>query len=255
LTLPKKADPPQIEFFGEELVVLKQQIEEHFGVEITDDRLRGAIKLHNETRSLLRKLYDLRKSDYPPVSGAETLAITVASTAMPKSRFNELLKQLLTELSDKECIKDYRARLMIIGSELDDPKYLEAIESQGGLIVTDSLCFGSRLIFSGVDENAKDPLKALAQYYLADRPSCPHICTEYKSRNEYVMNMIRDYRVDGVILERLAFCDLWGFEGYLLDGDFKKIKLPFLSVEREYNQSSIGQLRTRVQALLETMED
>lgn len=253
LHLPKKADPPQVKFFRDELAELKRQIEEQFEVQITDDGLRDAIRLHNRTRRLLRQLYELRKADHPPITGAETLAVTVAGTAMPKARFNELLENLLAELGNGRRVPDHRARLMIVGSELDDPAYIEVIESLGGLVVTDSLCFGSRLLWNEVREDGGDPLAALAQYYIADRPTCPRVATEYGSRLDFLTDMVRDFRVDGVILERLAFCDLWGFEGYSLHEDFKSRGVPFLSVEREYRQSAAGQLRTRVQAFLESM--
>jgi benzoyl-CoA reductase/2-hydroxyglutaryl-CoA dehydratase subunit BcrC/BadD/HgdB len=195
----------------------------------------------------------LRKADNPPITGADTLAVTVASTAMPKKRFNALLAELLDEISSVEGIKDYRARLMIIGSLLDDPRYLEIIENQGGLVVTDSLCLGSRILWTDVGEGAGDPLAALAQHYIADRPSCPRMFDEYKKRSDYLRKMIRDFKVDGAIMERLAFCDLWGFEGYSLQSDFKRWNTPFMIVEREYALGGVGQLRTRLQAFLEKM--
>jgi bzd-type benzoyl-CoA reductase N subunit len=253
LHLPKKAEAPQVEFFRDELAQLRQLMEDHFDVKITDESLRDAIRLHNQSRRLLRKLYEFRKADAPQITGAETLAVTVASTAMPKNRFNELAAQLLLEIEKREGIHDYRARLMILGSELDDPGYLEVIEEQGGLVVTDSLCFGSKILWKDVEVDTADPLMALAQYYVADRPSCPRLCTEYESRHDYVMKMVRDFNVDGVILERLQFCDTWGFEGYSLYNDFKTTNIPLLILEREYNQIGVGQLRTRVQAFLETM--
>ena len=65
--------------------------------------------------------------------------------------------------------------------------------------------------------------------------------------------MIRDFKVDGVILERLAFCDLWGFEQFSTQNDFKEWNFPLLILDREYILSGVGQLRTRVQAFLETI--
>ncbi len=253
LHLPKKAEAPQVTFFREELAQLIKEMEKHFNVKVTEGRLREAIRLHNETRRLLRRLYELRKTDTPPITGAETLAVTVAGTAIPKNRFNELLTELLDEISSETCVKNYKARLMIMGSELDDPRYLEIIEDQGGLVVADSLCFGSRMFWYDIDEAAGDPLTALARYYVAERPSCPRMVTAYESRSEYVLDMVRDFNVDGVILERITFCDPWGFEGYLFHNDLKRHEIPYLMVEREYNQKGMGQLKTRVQAFLETL--
>jgi bzd-type benzoyl-CoA reductase N subunit len=254
LHLPRKGEPPQLEFFRQELCTLRQDREKRFEVEITDDGLRDAIRLHNQTRRLLRHLYELRRSEAPPITGAETLAVTVASTAMPKERFNDLLEDLLIALRDAKGASDYRARLLLLGSEIDDPHHLEIIEAEGGLVVADSLCFGSRLLWRDVDEGVEDPMEALARYCVADRPSCPRMCTQYDSRLEYLTHMVRDFDVDGVVLERIKFCDTWGFESYSLSHDFETLEIPLLVLEREYNQSGSGQLRTRIQAFLEMLE-
>jgi benzoyl-CoA reductase/2-hydroxyglutaryl-CoA dehydratase subunit BcrC/BadD/HgdB len=254
LSLPKKAEAPQVEWFRGELASLKEDLQSHFGVEIKDDQLNDAIRLHNETRRLLRELYELRKAKNPPISGSEALAVTVASTAMPQERYNTLLRELLEDVKQAEGISDYRARLMVVGGELDDPQYLQVIEDQGALVVTDSVCFGSRLFWEEVNENAEDPLTALAQYYVADRPSCARMFTEYEKRSAYVRSMLDEFSVDGAIFERLTFCEVWGFEQFSLTNDFKEWNIPLLCMDREYLLSGVGQLRTRVQAFLEMVE-
>jgi benzoyl-CoA reductase/2-hydroxyglutaryl-CoA dehydratase subunit BcrC/BadD/HgdB len=142
---------------------------------------------------------------------------------------------------------------MVMGGELDNPQFLEIIEDQGGLVVTDSLCFGSRLLWKDVDENISDPLTALAKYYVADRPACARMFTEYDRRAEYVRNMINEFNVDGVIFERLMFCEMWGFEQYSMTDDMKEWDVPMLCLDREYTLSGVGQLKTRIQAFLETI--
>jgi benzoyl-CoA reductase/2-hydroxyglutaryl-CoA dehydratase subunit BcrC/BadD/HgdB len=67
--------------------------------------------------------------------------------------------------------------------------------------------------------------------------------------------MIDDFNVDGAVLARLTFCETWAFEQYSLVHDFKEWDVPLLSIDREYTLSGLGQLRTRVQAFLETMEN
>jgi benzoyl-CoA reductase subunit C len=255
ISLPRKAGEAQVNWFRDELTNLKRSIEDHFGVEISNARLGEAIRLQNETRRLQRRLYDLRKSRTPPINGAETLTVTVAGTAMPKARYNRLLTALLEDLGKREGHTDYRARLMVLGGELDDPGYLEVIEDQGGLVVTDSLCFGSRMLWKDVEEGTDDPMTAIARFYVAERPSCPRVFGKYEQRAAFVREMIRDFQVDGVILERLAFCDLWGFEQFTIKNDFQDWGVPLMMLDREYTLSGVGQLKTRVQAFLETIEE
>jgi bzd-type benzoyl-CoA reductase N subunit len=254
MSLPRKVQEPQVKWYYDELNILREQMEEHFGVEITDECVKDAIRLHNEIRALQKRLYELRRADRPPITGAETLAVMVAGTAMPREVYKELLQELLDELVQSEGSGDYRARLMIVGGELDDPGYLEIIEEQGGLVVTDSTCFGSRLMWKAVDEGEEDPIRALARYYIADRPSCPRMYGDQPNRIAYTRELIKEFKVDGVIGERLLFCDQWVVEHYMTTQDLKKDGIPFMALDREYVLSGKGQLRTRVQAFLETLE-
>jgi len=253
MSLPRKTEAAQVAWFRDEINLLRGKLEKHFGVKISDAKLWKAIKLHNETRRLQKKLYELRKQEKPPITGAESLAVMVAGTAMPKAQYNNMLRALLDELSGIEGPGDHRARLMIVGGILDDPAYVKVIEDQGGLIVTDSNCFGTRNMWIEVNESLKDPAEALARWYVAERPSCPRFYGEHDNRTKYVINMCREFKCDGVIAERLLFCDSWLVEHYMLGQDLKAVGIPMLKLDREYITGAVGQLRTRVQAFLETM--
>jgi benzoyl-CoA reductase/2-hydroxyglutaryl-CoA dehydratase subunit BcrC/BadD/HgdB len=255
LSLPKKAGEAQVAWYREELENLKKALELHFGVEIPDERLRESILLHNDTRRLQRELYDLRKAERPPISGAESLAVMIAGTAMPKEQYNQALEELLDELGRGQGKDHSGARLMLEGSMLDDPAYVKVIEDQGGLVVTDVLCFGSRVMWNDVDETVADPLEALARYHLGGRPSCARMIGEHPRRLEFIQDMIREFRVDAVISERLMFCDISGYEQFLLGSDFKADGTPYLQLDREYLLGGVGQMRTRVQAFLESIEE
>ncbi len=253
MALPKKVGDPQIEWYREEIDILVRAVSEHFQVDVTTDRLAEAIRLHNRTRALQRRLYALRKAADPPITGAETLAVMVAGTSMPREHYNELLEELIRDLQERSNgTGGYRARLMIVGSELDDPEYVRVIEDQGGLVVTDSVCFGTRTMWVDVDEN-DEPVSALARYYIHDRPTCPRMNEDRDRRAAFLRELIDEFSVDGVIGERMMFCDVWCAEHYMNDLDFKEQGVPFLQLDREYVMAAKGQLRTRVQAFLESM--
>jgi bzd-type benzoyl-CoA reductase N subunit len=253
MSMPRKTGPDQVQWYRDELTLLKEKIEKKLGVEITEDALRESIRLANETRQLQRQLYEVRKRKQPPITGTEALTVMVAGTAMPRERYNALLRELLDELRDSNGAGTHRARLMIVGGILDDPEYVRVIEDQGGLVVTDATCFGTRLMWKQVDERVQDPIAALAQYYVADRPACPRMFGEQENRSRFVRDLYREFNCDGIIGERLMFCDQWLVEHFMLDHDLKQEEIPFLKLDREYITSGTGQLRTRVQAFLETM--
>lgn len=68
--------------------------------------------------------------------------------------------------------------------------------------------------------------------------------------------MAIEYGADGIIYEQIKFCDPWAYEktvgSVMLRDDYG---YPVLSVDRPYNiSSSVGQMRTRVQAFVESIE-
>ena len=120
-------------------------------------------------------------------------------------------------------------------------------------MVADSQCFGTRAFAIDVDESIKDPLDALAKFTIQDRQHCPRLFGEYKRRSQYIQDMVKDYKVDGVVGLRMLFCDLWAGEYYMLNLDLKEAGIPFLYLDREYLMAgTAGQVRTRIQAFMET---
>jgi len=152
------------EWYRDEIANVKQKIQEHFEVEITDEKLKDAIHACNQTRRLQRQLYALMNKDEPPITGSQCLSLVVAGTTMPKDDYNDLMKQLLTELEEKEGVPGFKRRLMVGGSVLDDPALLGLFEDLGGLVVSDTLCFGSRFLTAPVAVNG-DPMEAIADAY------------------------------------------------------------------------------------------
>jgi len=234
--------------------MLKEKLEEHFDIEITDDDISEAIKLHNEVRRLQRELYELRKVEKPPITGAEVLRIMVAGTALPKAQYKPMLEEVIEALRGHEGPGDHKARVLLTGSELDSPDFIEIIEGQGALVVTDATCYGTRLMWRTVDEDDPDPIHALGQYYVHDRPSCPRMHGDQTRRLDFVRELVEEFNVDGVIGERMNFCDIWQVEHFMTGGDLKEEGVPFTQLDREYVLAGKGQLQTRVQAFVETLK-
>ncbi len=253
ISLPRKTGERQVQFYRDDIVILKEKLEGHFDIEISDDDVRGAIELHNEVRRLQRELFEMRKIDRPPITGAEALRVMVAGTALPKADYKVLLEEVIEAVRGREGPGDHKARVLVTGSELDDPEFMEIIESQGALVVTDATCYGTRIMWRQVPED-DDPYRALAQYYVYDRPSCPRMHGDQVRRLDFVRGLAEEFRVDGVIGERMNFCDIWGVEHHMTGGDLKEEGIPFTQLDREYVLAGKGQLQTRVQAFVETLK-
>lgn len=244
-------DEASLMYYKDEITRTKEKLETFFQVQITEEKLREAIREVNESRRLLHELYELRKAEQPPITGAEALSVTVAYTCMPKEQFNRELKTLLAALGDRKAAPDHKKRLFLYGSELDDPDWIKVIEDQGGLVVADGSCFGGRMFWDFVDESS-DPMEALAKRY-HERWSCPRMC-DRERRQEKIKEMVRDWNADGIVGERIVFCQLWGSEKVMTNLEAQETGTPTLWLEREYLLGGTGQIKTRVQAFLESME-
>lgn len=255
LALPRHRRPQQVEWFHDEMVMLRDHMENYFDVTITDQKIWDAIKLHNRKRKLQRKLYDLRKQENPPINGAEVLTVMIAGSALPVERYNQVLSELIEQIRGLNGHADSRLRLLIEGSMLDNPSYIEAIESQGAIVVTDFMCFGTRNMWFDINEELSDPLRAISQYYIHDRLSCPRMMEDQERRSAAVIEMCNDFKVDGVVGLRIPFCDNWGVEEYMLGRRLAEKNIPHLRMDREYTVSGLGQIATRAQAFLEMIRE
>jgi len=240
------------EWFRHEITKFKESLEKNFEVNISDEKLSKAIQVYNKSRTLLKELYNLRKRDNPPISGTDVLNIISAGISMPRDQFNDLLTQQIQELKEKDGISDYKARIMIVGSMLDEPEYMKVIEDLGGLVVTDAQCLGTRYFWDLIDEN-KNPIDAIGERYLS-KISCPRMTGKYTEREDFMVKLIKEFNVDGVILQRMKFCILWWAEIFLLRKRLKEEGIPFLELEREYVLSGAGAMKTRVQTFMEILE-
>ncbi|MBL7176804.1 MAG: 2-hydroxyacyl-CoA dehydratase [Desulfobacteraceae bacterium] len=252
LNLPHKNSDSAIAWYRGEIAAFKQSLEKAFGVTVTDENLVSAIEVYNETRMLLRKVYELRKSENPPITGFQSQGLVLAAMSMPREQYNGLLRASLKEISSKEPIRNSRARLMVVGSALDDPAFIKIIEDQGGLVVTDALCFGSRYFWEPTETDG-DPLLSLSRSYLS-RPKCPRMMNQHVSLFEFIVDMVQRFKVDGIIFQKMQFCNLWGGESLYLEKKLKELRIPFLSIEREHIVTNAAQIATRVEAFIEMIE-
>jgi len=251
LDIPHRKGEAALEWTVEELRRFAMALRDHFGVDTGDAAVREAIRRENEVNAALRALGGLRRDRKPPFSGTDFHRLMMAAQVLPAEDVMELIDEFRTNAESSPAVKEYRARFMIVGGALDDPGYTEIIESQGGLVVADRYCTGS---FPGVDpiDTEGDPLTALAKQVLNGN-RCPRMMEDFAGRKEYILKIAKEYGADGVIIQSIKFCDTWGVEASALVTALREEGMPVLRLEREYRQSGEGQLRTRVQAFIESM--
>jgi len=255
LDVPHLREDISLEWYADQIRNLHTTLARRLGVPADAESLWEAIKKTNRTRALLRSIDELRRTGQPRLTGREMLAISLFASSTPKHIVNPILEELLGTLasSERTLPRSYRAAVLLVGSNLDDPELVDLIEETGALVVADSFCCGLRDLADPVAEDPdQDPYAALAARYL-DRLSCPRMYADFPRRLGKLLEMARTTGVDGVIVEHLAFCETWGVDSNMLVRSFRANGIPALKLERDYRLSSIGQIRTRVQAFIESM--
>ena len=234
-------------------------LHERYGIDISDKSIREAVAEHNRMCRAIRAIGEFRKDEHPRITGYEFHVLCLATYVCPKYLILDKLEETLEELKTREPEdKPYRARVLLVGSEMDDSGMVKLIEECGAFVCCDRFCFGS---FPGREEivlnDTEDALTQVCRHYIQNC-QCPRMMSMDKvyGRKQYVAELAKEYGADGVIYQQVKFCDPWAYGRVLgssmLEHDFG---YPVLSVDRPYNiASSVGQMRTRVQAFVESIE-
>ncbi len=232
---------------------------ESFGIDVSDAAIRESVRRHNRVCELIRAIGDFRKEENPRITGYEFHIITLATYAAPQDMLIEKLEETLEELRTREpeAKNPFRARVVLVGSEIDDVDFVKLVEETGAYVCADRFCYGSLPGRVPIELNdSEDALTQVCRHYM-EHSQCPRYMNTAKmlGRREYVNALAREYKADGIIYEQIKFCDPWAYErmvgSHVLHHDFS---YPVLSVDRPYSIAGSGQMRTRVQAFVESIE-
>ena len=245
------------ELWYKEVLLLKEKVETEFGVVITDEAIKQAIKIKNQERKLLKEFYELSKASPPPITGAEQLKVLYGS----QFKFdNEAKNKELRETIDK-VKKDYEdglsnvsptaKRILITGCPMAGAteKVITAIEESGGVVVVYENCSGAKAAELLIDENT-EPYKAIADRYL--QIGCS-IMTPNNNRYQLLAELAREFKIDGIVEMTLQACHTYAVETYKVRKLMEQENLPFISVETDYSSSDTAQLKTRLAAFIEML--
>ena len=247
---PRITNDTTIGYYKSELKDLADKLGELSGKKVTDEALKAAVAKTNEVRDLIAQLNTLRNE--AKVSGTEALRIMLANCDMSIDEYIAALKEFIADAGKRAPI-EARARLLIIGSALDNPEYIKVIEDKGGLVVADELCFGNKAFGSKIVVDDKDVLGSIASYYLT-RNTCPRSLDNRPAIHKEILDACKEYKVQGVIYAKMQNCECWGGEAYYLEPDLKAAGVPMLQVEREEQMANAGQLAIRAEAFVEMIE-
>jgi benzoyl-CoA reductase/2-hydroxyglutaryl-CoA dehydratase subunit BcrC/BadD/HgdB len=249
---PRKRDEVGVQLYLKDLEEFRSRLSQFLICRIPDQHISNSIKVYNRGRELMHQLYELRKRDRPPVTGAEALEVSKAAVRMPRERFNELMEQLLAEIQSTGREIKKAMRLMLVGSDLHNTTQVAALESQDAVVVVDEMDIGIRRAWGQVNTQLP-PMEALARHYVLGRPVDKHHWNS-DGRLEFIGDMAEQYKVDGIVSEIVRFCTYNGWDKFDLKKQMEARGIPILEIDLEYGHPGGAQVKIRAEAFLEMLE-
>lgn len=257
MELPNSQSENSLKLWKKEIIRFKEYLEKKFDVEITEEQIREAIKVNNEARRSLKKLYEVMRHDPAPISGYDLFKVLYGSTfkfdrKQIPGEVNALVDKIEKEYAEGK-MQEKKPRILITGCPIGGAteKVIRAVEDNGGIVVTYENCSGAKSIDKLVDENNPDVYDAIARRYL--NIGCS-VMTPNPNRFELLGRLIDEYQVDGVVEMTLQACHTYNVETLSVRRFVNEEKhIPYINVETDYSQADIGQLNTRITAFIEML--
>ena len=257
---PMKGDETNLDYYKAQLKLkVVDKLHEEYGIDTSEEAMRRAIDDHNEISRIITEIGNFRKADNPSITGYEFHVIQLVSQVCPHRLILPYLAETLEELKTREPEPKFpfRARVVLVGSEIDDPEFTKLIETCGAMVVADRYCFGS---FPGREKieirEGETAFDAICRHYLHWN-QCARFMDGMKidQRHSEVKKLADEFKADGVIYENMKFCEFWSYEKVLANHIFtEELHIPCCTIEKEYALGAVGQLRTRFQAFIESLE-
>ena len=257
MQLPQSQDERGRKFWRESCLELKKKLEEKFGTVITDEAVRQAVHTENGVRRALQRFYGVMKHDPAPITGLELFRVLYGSTfKLDRSSLADELNALTDKIEAEYAAGkrlDKKPRILITGCPMGGAteKVIEAIENNGGVVVTYENCSGAKAIEREVKEDTDDIYGAIADRYLGIGCS---VMTPNNNRFKLLDEMIDEYKVNGVVEMVLQACHTYSVESKSVRRFVTHDKeIPYIYIETDYSKTDVGQLNTRLAAFVEML--
>ena len=257
MELPNTQSEMALKLWKSELIRFKEYLEKKFEVEITEEKLREAVRISNEGRRALKDFYELMKQDPAPMKGENLYNVLYGTTfKFDRSKVPAEIDALTVKLKEEYAAgknEGKKHRILITGCPMGGAtmKVVKAIEENGGVVVAFENCSGAKSIDRLIDEDAEDIYQAIAERYLSIGCS---VMTPNPNRLELLGRLIDEYKVDGVLEMTLQACHTYNVETLSIRRFVNEEKgIPYMNVETDYSQTDVGQLNTRIAAFIEML--
>lgn len=241
-------------FLTHEYERVQKNLERLSGQSATEDRLWQAIKEHNENRRLIRHLFDCRVASPHLIRAWEAYVVLRMGNFLPVTDHSSLLRRVLDQLPTRQMKPRDSLRVIVEGSFCEQPPLdlIRLIEEAGCYIVDDDFLLGRRWFLEDVPAEGS-PLEALAESYL-NRSVASSVRHDWRRpRHQVLVEKVRRYRADAVILLIAKFCEPAYFDYVLYKRELEREGIPHLLLEFEEKMFTFERLRTELETFVESL--
>ncbi|MFX0072253.1 MAG: double-cubane-cluster-containing anaerobic reductase [Candidatus Hermodarchaeota archaeon] len=244
-------------FWLEKVNDVKKWTEQQFNITITKEMIEKAIKEANYRRNLVLQIYEYLKPHPPYLTNNEMIALNgyafYITGKAAEVAINYALEALKKRRLNNNTVTSAQApRILVTGSPVmgATEKVYKIIEESGGIVIVSEACSGIKPLLRPVEEDTGDPIRALARRYF-EFPCSVMAMNTY--RLEQLDYLIKEFKPDAVVEIVLMGCHTYNIESYIIQKYITREQgLPYVKLETDYSQSDLEQIRTKIQAILET---
>ena len=244
-----------LQFTVDQYTHVKKELEKIAGREITNDDIKNAIKVYNESRAARRKFVKLASDHCDVITPTKRSAVLKAFHFMLKDEYTAKLNELNAELKKLPVCDWQGTKVVTSGIICDNPALLAAFEENNIAIAADDVAHETRSFRTDVPEDA-DPMMALAHQFanidydvlLYDPKSSEN------RRGEFVANLVKESGAQGLVLFMQQFCDPEEMEYPYLKKALNDADIPHIKLGIDQQMRDFGQARTAIQAFADVLE-
>lgn len=233
-------------------------LEKTFDVRIDDEAIEAEIKDTNRKNALMDRVFSYAMHHPPLISWEETFDILLVAQLARASEIEGMVAGVLDKLEDRKKKgiaygPENAPRVLVTGCPVggDSLKVYRIIEEAGGRIVAMDACSGMKPFAGRIDENTGDPIAALSRRYLKIPCSC---MTPNTGRLKAMDSLVESFKPDAVIEIVLHACHTYNIESHKINQYVRNEHgLPYLKIVTDYSTGDIEQIRTRIEALFESL--
>mgnify|MGYP001477238857 FL=1 len=245
--------PGVVRYVVAEYQRMRAECEKMSGNTVDDATLANSIRVYNRNRQLLREMYAIRRDAPWKLGCTESYLLLRARTRMSCEEHNKMLEAALTAIHARNRVAQDKPRVVFVGGFCEQPplEMLEALDDTC-YVVDDDLLIGLRFLTSDVPETA-DPMWALAESFIERSAASPVQHDERKTKEGYLMEMIKTSRADAVIVTAAKFCEPGLDEQVAWSKHLDEVGTPHLVLEFEEKMTSFEQMSMQLETFAESL--